>query len=128
MSLTDPSEIQSELPLWSTGLESLGYADPFPKYPKATSTSLTDPMEDEAECRYKPLSELSGTDEEKGWRFYIAAICNRRTVNDMLEDMWRNGEKAWVANVHDIVDKTNEAEKVLSSWYPPSTTTSFSQL
>lgn len=72
---------------------------------------------DEDPDRYKPLPELSGTDEEKGWRFYIAAICNRRTVNDMLEDMWRCGEQAWVTNVNGIVEKTSEAEKVLSSWY-----------
>lgn len=76
-------------------------------------------MEDDADGKYKPIPELRGTDEEKGWRFYIAAICNRRTVNDMLEDMWRCGEQAWVANVNGIVEKTNEAEKVLSSWYPP---------
>lgn len=115
-SLTGTSEIQSELPLWSTGLESLGYADPFPKYPKGESHSPIDHMEDINEERYKPQPELSDTDEEKGWRFFIAAICNRRTVNAMLEDMWRSGEKAWVANVHGIVERTNEAEKVLSSW------------
>lgn len=116
ISLTGLSEIQSELPVWSTGLESLEYADPFPKYPKATSTSPTDRMEDDSDGKYRPLPELSGTDEEKGWRFYIAAICNRRTVNDMLEDMWRCGEQAWVANVSGIVERTSEAEKVLSSW------------
>lgn len=112
------SEMQSELPLWSSGLESLGYADPFPKYPKTTFSS-PDQMEDDDESIVKPQLELSGTDEEKGWRFYIGSICNRRTVNDMLEDMWRCGEQAWISNVNGIVEKTSEAEKVLHSWCVP---------
>jgi hypothetical protein len=111
--------MQSELPLWSSGLESLKYADPFPKFPK-TSTNSPDKMEDDELL----TQEISGTDEEKGWRFYIGSICNRRTVNDMLEDMWRRGEQAWVTDVAGIVEKTSQAEKVLFHWYvsssPPS--------
>jgi hypothetical protein len=111
--------MQSELPLWSSGLESLKYADPFPKFPKA-GTNSPDKMEDDEQL----TQEISGTDEEKGWRFYIGSICNRRTVNDMLEDMWRRGEQAWVTDVAGIVEKTSQAEKVLFHWYvsssPPS--------
>lgn len=109
--------MQCELPLWSTGLENLPYEDPFPKYPKATSTSQTGYMTQDTEMTYKESPELSGTDEEKGWKFYIAAICSRRTVNSMLEDMWRNGEVSWIGNVGSIVEKTREAEKVIISWY-----------
>jgi len=108
----NPSEMQSELPLWSSGLESLRYADPFPKFPK-TNTNPSDAMEDEP----KPQPEINGTNEEKGWRFYIGSICNRRTVNDMLEDMWRCGEQGWVSNVAGIAKKTTQAEEVLYNWY-----------
>lgn len=109
--------MQSELPLWSSGLESLGYAEPFPKFPKPSTTS-SDKMEDD-DLLAKLPPEISGTDEEKGWRFYIGSICNRRTVNDMLEDMWRCGEQAWIIDVAGIVEKTSQAEKVLFHWYVP---------
>ncbi|KAJ5106014.1 hypothetical protein NUU61_003361 [Penicillium alfredii] len=109
-------EMQSELPLWSSGLESLGYSDPFPTFPK-TATSSPDQMEDDQGSLLKPGLELSGTEEEKGWRFYIGSICNRRTVNDMLIDMWRDGEQGWVANMNGVLDQTTEAVKVVYSWY-----------
>lgn len=107
--------MQSELPLWSTGLETLPYTDPFPKYPKTASTS-PDKMEDDTQTTLKESPELSGTEEEKGWMFYIAAICNRRTINAMLEDMWRCGEQSWIVNVSSIVEKTREAEGVMTQW------------
>ncbi|KAJ5297177.1 uncharacterized protein N7443_008070 [Penicillium atrosanguineum] len=112
-------EMQSELPLWSSGLESLGYADPFPKFPKTSSNSLDEIVDDETST--KPPPEINGTDEEKGWRFYIGSICNRRTVNDMLEDMWRSGEQAWITNITSIVEKTSQAESVVFNWYHMST-------
>ncbi|KAJ5668542.1 uncharacterized protein N7477_007112 [Penicillium maclennaniae] len=108
-------EMQSELPLWSSGLENLGYADPFPKFPKTTSNS-PDSMVDDV-ISTMPSPEISSTDEEKGWRFYIGSICNRRTVNDMLEDMWRSGEQAWITNITSIVEKTRQAESVVFNWY-----------
>jgi hypothetical protein len=63
-----------------------------------------------------PQSEISGTEEEKGWRFYIGSICNRRTVNDMLIDLWRCGEQEWVNNIDGVVEKTAEAVNVVYSW------------
>ena len=107
--------MQSELPLWSSGLEGLGYSDPFPTFPKTASAS-PDQMEDDDGTLIKIQTELSGTDEEKGWRFYIGSICNRRTVNEMLIDMWRSGEQGWLNNVSDIVERSSEAAKVVSSW------------
>ncbi|KAJ5161269.1 hypothetical protein N7492_006661 [Penicillium capsulatum] len=107
-------EMQSELPLWSSGLESLGYSDPFPKFPKAPRAP--DQVHDDGSLA-DTHSELSGTDEEKSWRFYIASICNRRTVNDMLIDMWRHGEKGWLTNVGGIAERSSEAFKVVLSWY-----------
>lgn len=107
--------MQSELPLWSSGLESLGYSDPFPKFPKK-ATGLPDQMEDDDVPPTKTQTELSGTDEEKSWRFYIGSICNRRTVNDMLIDMWRHGEKGWLTNVGGIAERSSDAVKVVFSW------------
>lgn len=109
------SEMQSELPLWSSGLESLGYSDPFPKFPKAAPAS-SDQMEDDHGSLAKTKPELSGTEEEKGWRFYIGSICNRRTVNDMLIDMWRSGEKGWITNVGGIAERSSDAVNVVYSW------------
>jgi hypothetical protein len=109
------SEMQSELPLWSSGLESLGYSDPFPS--KANSTSPEDKMEDDSDSPPKPPTDNSGSDEERGWILYIGAICNRRTVNDMLIDMWRSGEDEWVTNVGSVVQKTADAVKVVNYWY-----------
>lgn len=63
-----------------------------------------------------PQSEISGTEEEKGWRFYIGSICNRRTVNDMLIDLWRCGEQEWVNNIDSVVEKNAEAVNVVYSW------------
>lgn len=109
------SEMQSELPLWSSGLESLGYSDPFPS--KANSTSPEDKIEDDSDSPAKPPSDNSASDEERGWILYIGAICNRRTVNDMLIDMWRSGEDEWITNVGSVVQRTAEAVKVVDYWY-----------
>ncbi|KAJ5377230.1 uncharacterized protein N7496_004639 [Penicillium cataractarum] len=108
-------EMQSELPLWSSGLESLGYSDPFPS--KANSTSPEDKMEDDSDSPAKPPSDNNRSDEERGWILYIGAICNRRTVNDMLIDMWRSGEDEWITNVGSVVQRTAEAVKVVDYWH-----------
>lgn len=107
--------MQSELPLWSSGLESLGYSDPFPS--KTNSTSPEDKMEDDSDSLAKSQSDNHESEEEKGWILYIGAICNRRTVNDMLIDMWRCGEKEWISNVAGVVQRTAEAVKVVDYWY-----------
>ncbi|KAJ5396948.1 hypothetical protein N7509_005061 [Penicillium cosmopolitanum] len=110
-------ETQSELPLWSSGLKSLGYSAQFPTFPRtstSTSTSPEDAMDEGRDA--SPQSEISGTEEEKGWRFYIGSICNRRTVNDMLIDLWRCGEQEWVNNIDSVVEKNAEAVNVVYSW------------
>ncbi|KAJ5115733.1 hypothetical protein N7456_000081 [Penicillium angulare] len=109
-------EMQGELPLWSSSLESLGYSDPFPMCPK-TNSSSPGQMETDTAGGIQMQSGVSGTDEERGWKFYIGSICNRRTVNDMLIDMWRNGEDGWLNDVNGIVDRISEAAKVITSWY-----------
>ena len=108
--------MQSELPLWSSGLESLRYSDPFPMFPNSASAS-PEKSGDRDDTFIKYQSELSGTDEEKGWRFYIGSICNRRTVNDMLIDMWRRGESEWINNMPSIVKRSAAAAGVVYSWY-----------
>lgn len=118
------SEMQSELPLWSSGLEGLGYSDPFPKFSRRSPTYDHDQMEDDQDFSVNPVFELDGTEEEKGWKFYIGSICNRRTTNDLVSDMWRQGEKGWTKDIPDLLKKTLGAEHVVSSWYePPSSQT-----
>lgn len=114
--LIGDSEMQSELPLWSSGLKNLGYSAQFPTFPRTTSTSPAEIIEEDQDTPAQPRSEMSDTDEEKGWRFYIGSICNRRTVNDMLIDLWRCGEQDWVNNISGTVDRTTEAVNVLCSW------------
>lgn len=111
--LTLHSEMQGELPLWSSGLEGLGYSDPFPKFsPKAT------PSYDIGRgYNVSTTFELDGSEEEKGWKFYIGSICNRRTTNDLLADMWRHGEKGWTQDIPDLLRRTGAAEHVVRSWY-----------
>lgn len=111
------SEMQGELPLWSSCLEGLGFSDSFPSFPFPTSSSSPERMGGENEVHIGTLGDRSGTDEEMGWKFYIGTICNRRTVNDMLVDMWRNGEEGWVNNVSGVVERTSEAVKVVTTWY-----------
>jgi hypothetical protein len=111
--------MQSELPLWSSGLEKLGYSDPFPS--KTNSTSPEDKMDDKMmedvnDSPPKPPS-TNESDEEKGWILYIGAICNRRTVNDILIDMWRGGEDEWLTNVGGVVQRTADAVQVVDFWY-----------
>lgn len=74
-------------------------------------------MEDDSESPAKLPTDPHESEEEKGWILYIGAICNRRTVNDMLIDMWRCGENEWVTNVGGIVQRTAEAVKVVEYWY-----------
>lgn len=112
------SEMQSELPLWSSGLESLGYSDPFPKFSHRSPSSY-DQMEEDEDFAVRPGFELDGTEEEKGWKFYIGSICNRRTTNDIVSDMWRQGEKGWTKDIPDLLRKTMDAERVVTSWYEP---------
>ncbi|CAG8888622.1 unnamed protein product [Penicillium egyptiacum] len=109
-------EMQSELPLWSSGLESLGYSDPFPKFSRRSPSSY-DQMDEDKDFAVRPGLELDGTEEEKGWKFYIGSICNRRTTNDIVSDMWRQGEKGWTKDIPDLLRKTMDAERVVSSWY-----------
>ncbi|OQD61240.1 hypothetical protein PENPOL_c018G03621 [Penicillium polonicum] len=109
-------EMQSELPLWSSGLESLGYSDPFPKFSRRSPSSY-DQMEEDQDFAVRPGFELDGTEEEKGWKFYIGSICNRRTTNDIVSDMWRQGEKGWTKDIPDLLRKTLDAERVVTSWY-----------
>lgn len=110
--------MQSELPLWSSGLESLGYSDPFPKFSRRSPSSY-DQMDEDQDFAVRPGFELDGTEEEKGWKFYIGSICNRRTTNDIVSDMWRQGEKGWTKDIPDLLRKTMDAERVVTSWYEP---------
>ncbi|KAJ5884825.1 hypothetical protein N7495_009335 [Penicillium taxi] len=105
-------EMQSELPLWSSGLESLGYSDPFPTFSKSSPTT-PDNMDGFNESF---LNQITGSNEEKSWRFYIGSICNRRTVNEMLIDIWREGERGWVSNIGGTLERTSGAVKVVASW------------
>ena len=109
--------MQSELPLWSSGLESLGYSDPFPKFCRKTPPSFDQLQDDSQDFSVKPGFELSGTEEEKGWKFYIGSICNRRTTNDLLADMWRQGEKGWTKDIPDLLKRSAAAENVVTTWY-----------
>ncbi|KAJ5950208.1 uncharacterized protein N7479_008621 [Penicillium vulpinum] len=74
-------EMQSELPLWGSGLESLGYSDPFPKFPQRSSSSY-DRMDEEQDFAVKPGFELDGTEEERGWKFYIGSISGIHSAKD----------------------------------------------
>jgi hypothetical protein len=107
--------MQSELPLWSSGLESMGYSDPLPKFSRKAPTPY-DQREDEQGIAVKPAFELDGSEEEKGWKFYIGSICNRRTTNDLVSDMWRHGEKGWTKDIPDLLRRTSAAEHVVTSW------------
>ncbi|KAJ5111517.1 hypothetical protein N7532_002052 [Penicillium argentinense] len=112
-------EMQAELPLWGSCLESLGYANQFPTFPRTSSASISpaDRFGDNKDIVTRSWPEMCDTDDEKGWRFYIGSICNRRTVNDMLIDMWRGGEQDWVNNIHGVVERTSAAAEVIYSWY-----------
>ncbi|KAJ5930141.1 hypothetical protein N7466_005634 [Penicillium verhagenii] len=109
------SEMQGELPLWSSRLERFGSSEYFPSLPVFSSSPEN--IESDIEAPINIQSGVSGTEEQKGWRFYIGTICNRRTVNEMLVDIWRNGEEGWMNNVGEIVDRTSEAVKVVASWH-----------
>lgn len=106
--------MQGELPLWSSGLESLGYSDPFPKFSRKVPTPYNgnDPEWFAATSGF----ELDGSEEERGWKFYIGSICNRRTTNDLLADMWRQGERGWTQDIPGLVKRTEAAENVVESW------------
>ncbi|KAJ5519596.1 Kae1-associated kinase Bud32 [Penicillium fimorum] len=110
-------EMQSELPLWNSGLESMGYSDPFPKFPSRNSSSSYDHMDEDQDFSIRPGFELNGTEEERGWKFYIGSICNRRTTNEIVSDMWRQGEKGWTKDIPHLLRKTLSAENVVTSWY-----------
>ncbi|KAJ5917951.1 hypothetical protein N7454_010326 [Penicillium verhagenii] len=96
-------------------LEKFGSSESFPSL--SVFSSSPGKIEGDIEAPINIQAGVSGTEEEKGWRFYIGTICNRRTVNEMLVDIWRNGEEGWMNNVGDIVDRTSEAVKVVASWY-----------
>ncbi|KAJ5818086.1 hypothetical protein N7474_003677 [Penicillium riverlandense] len=111
-------ETQCELPLWSTGLYSIRYLNPFPRYPKTPSaTGSPDNMDDGHSSFSTPETQLSGTEEEKGWMFYIASICNRRTVNAIICDLWRHGEHSWTNNIQHVLGQCAEAQTVVDSWF-----------
>jgi hypothetical protein len=111
--------MQAELPLWGSGLEGLGYSDPFPKFNRRPAPASYDQMEEDQDFSVKPAFELDGTEEERGWKFYIGSICNRRTINDLTCDMWRQGEKAWAKDIPGLLNKILGAENVVTSWYEP---------
>lgn len=119
--ICENSESQSELPLWSSGLENLGYTTQLPLVPRSTDTSPADIMDEDSNNVLHSQPGMASAAEQKGWRFYISTIVSRRTSNDMLIDLWRSGEQHWLSNVKNVVDKTTEAVNVTHSWYSIST-------
>ena len=76
-------------------------------------------MDEDKSSPAKTQSELSlsESDESKGWILYIGAICNRRTVNDTLIDLWRDGERRWINDATRVIRRTADAVQVVDEWY-----------
>ncbi|OKP11311.1 hypothetical protein PENSUB_3148 [Penicillium subrubescens] len=73
-------------------------------------------MEDINDSPPKPPN-TNESDDEKGWILYIGPIYNRRTVNDILIDMWRGGEDEWITNIGGVVQRTADAVQVVDFWF-----------
>lgn len=103
------SELAPELGLVTSGLGQFGNPCLFPSPPKTLGIGQGRKMDDGLQVDHSEF-------EERGWFFYLAEISLRRTINDALDLLYRNGEKHWMNNIKLLVSQHEEQERQVLLW------------
>lgn len=111
--LTYCSELVFELGFNPGSLETFLYPDAFPSPP---DDIFAHPSPDNSSSH--GLDEELRQVKERGWCYYLAEISVRRTVDEMLDMLYRHGESYWLKNPAQLVRQYHECEQQVSSWYP----------
>ncbi|KAF5007838.1 hypothetical protein FDECE_5864 [Fusarium decemcellulare] len=106
------SELVFELGLQPSSLEHFSYPEAFPSPPDGLLTNQTPRAEGSS---IDPDEEQRQVDE-RGWLYYLSEISIRRTVDETLNLLYRNGEEYWMNNPAQLVRQYHECEQQTSLW------------
>ncbi|KAF4967301.1 hypothetical protein FSARC_5131 [Fusarium sarcochroum] len=107
------SELVFELGLRPSALESFSYPEPLPSPPEGLLTGQTPRTEG---SQVDPDEEQRQVDE-RGWYYYLSEISIRRTVDETLNLLYRNGEEYWMKNPLYLIRQYHECEQQISQWH-----------
>ncbi|KAL5618326.1 hypothetical protein FOVSG1_000548 [Fusarium oxysporum f. sp. vasinfectum] len=109
------SELVFELGLRPSALESFSYPEPLPTPPEGllagtgqTPRSEGSHIDQDEEQRYV---------DERGWYYYLSEISIRRTVDETLNLLYRNGEEYWMKHPTYLIRQYHESEQQISQWH-----------
>ncbi|KAJ4271437.1 hypothetical protein NW762_000139 [Fusarium torreyae] len=108
-----PGELVFELGLRPSALESFSYPEPLPSPPEGLLTEQTPRTEG---SQVDPDEEQRQVDE-RGWYYYLSEISIRRTVDETLNLLYRNGEEYWMKNPLYLIRQYHECEQQISQWH-----------
>ncbi|KAI1409253.1 vegetative cell wall protein gp1 [Hypoxylon sp. FL1857] len=86
-------ELQTEIPLPSSGITRFDYPDLFPS-PPSELTSPAPQLHD-----FGGLPPDIEPEEERSWFYYLAEISYRRVMNRAMVILRRNGEEGWIRDI-----------------------------
>ncbi|KAH7180699.1 hypothetical protein DER46DRAFT_620113 [Fusarium sp. MPI-SDFR-AT-0072] len=109
------SELVFELGLRSSALESFSYPEPLPTPPEGllAGTGQTP----RSEGSYIDQDEEQRYVDERGWYYYLSEISIRRTVDETLNLLYRNGEEYWMKHPTYLIRQYHESEQQISQWH-----------
>ncbi|OCT46892.1 hypothetical protein CLCR_02303 [Cladophialophora carrionii] len=110
------SELVPETGLRPTGLEDFCSSDSFPS-PPAIPNNTPSLRGSDQRSWHEQDDEYSRQHEERSWCFYLSEISLRRTINDTLLLLYRNGEAHWMENIHFVLKHAAECEKQIDMWH-----------
>ncbi|KAI7772571.1 hypothetical protein LZL87_005296 [Fusarium oxysporum] len=108
-------ELVFELGLRSSALESFSYPEPLPTPPEGllAGTGQTP----RSEGSYIDQDEEQRYVDERGWYYYLSEISIRRTVDETLNLLYRNGEEYWMKHPTYLIRQYHESEQQISQWH-----------
>ncbi|KAM5347762.1 hypothetical protein ACJ41O_007586 [Fusarium nematophilum] len=107
------SELVFELGLKPSALENFSYPHPFPSPPEGLSSQET-PRTDGSQI--DPDEEQRQVDE-RGWCYYLSEISIRRTIDETLNVLYRQGEEYWMKNPSQLIRQYHECEQQITQWH-----------
>lgn len=69
-----------------------------------------------ADGSHADLDEKQRETDERGWCYYLSEISIRRTVDEILNLLYRHGEEYWMKNPTRLIQQYRECEEQISQW------------
>jgi hypothetical protein len=100
-----------ELGMNPSGLQDFLYPDAFPSPPHELFTPRQLGLGDSP-----GLGEEQRQVDERGWCYYLSEISIRRTVDEMLDLLYRHGEEYWMKNSTYLIRQYHDTDQQIASW------------